>query len=136
MIVCWKSKIFSFLFLIMDYEIPSTIDLNYAIRNYNIFRGTFFSNTVPIINLKATQALIVITQNNNEPGKHWTVLIVYKSSCIFFIKIDKKFIQQLFLLIMRNPFIHWIRITNIVDQILIFSSFFVILTTCISNSSS
>ena len=54
----------------MDYEIPSTIDLNYAIRNYNIFRGTFFSNTVPIINLKATQALIVITQNNNEPGEH------------------------------------------------------------------
>ena len=68
----------------MGYEILSTDDLNYALRKYNIFRGTFSANTVPLINLNETQAFIVNTQNNNQPGEHWTVLIVNKSRCIFF----------------------------------------------------
>ena len=70
----------------MDYEILSTIDLNYALRTYHIFRGTFSANTVPLINLKETQAFIVNSQNNNEPEEHWTVLIVF---FVFFILLDK-----------------------------------------------
>ena len=66
----------------MDYEILSTIDLNYALKKDHIFRGTFSANTVPLINLKEAQAFIVNAQNTNELEEHWTVLIV-KSSCIF-----------------------------------------------------
>ena len=68
----------------MDYEILSSIDLNYALQKYNIFKGTYAANTVPLNNLKETQAFIVNTQTNDKQGEHWTVLIVNKSKCIFF----------------------------------------------------
>ena len=68
----------------MDYEILSSIDLNYALRKYNIFKGTYAANTVPLNNLKETQVFIVNTQTVDKPGEHWTVLIVNKSKCIFF----------------------------------------------------
>lgn len=67
-----------------QYEVLSNIEINKILSKCKIFKGAFAADLVPLKGVANDQAFIINTDENHQPGSHWTALVIKKRRCFFF----------------------------------------------------
>lgn len=68
----------------MSLEVLSTCDIESILSKYDIYSGTFASDTFKLQSNKEKQAFIINTADSTSSGVHWIALIKTDAKCIFF----------------------------------------------------
>ena len=66
------------------YEILSNLQINSILSKYQIFKGAFPADFVPLRERDVDQAFILNIDEIGLPGSHWTALVIQKGACTFF----------------------------------------------------
>ena len=68
----------------MNLEILSSSDIDYILSKYDIYSGTYSSDTFKLNQKKNNQAFVINTADSTSPGAHWIALIKTNSEYFFF----------------------------------------------------
>ena len=66
------------------YEILSNLQINKILSKYQIFRGAFPADRVPLRGIDIDQAFILNIDKSGLSGSHWTGLVIQEGECTFF----------------------------------------------------
>ena len=66
------------------YEILSNLQIDSILSKYQIFKGAFPANLVPLMERDIDQGFIINIDKDGLPGSHWTALVIQKKKCTFF----------------------------------------------------
>ena len=91
----------------MNFEVLSTSDINSILSKYDIYKGTFASNTFKFPKNANNQAFIINTADSTSPGMHWIALIKTNAECFFF--------DSYGLPIYTEPILHILKQQNILN---------------------
>ena len=68
----------------MNFEVLSTSDINSILSEYDIYSGTYASDTFKSVKKENNQAFVINTADSASPGDHWIALIKTDAECFFF----------------------------------------------------
>lgn len=91
----------------MNLEVLSTSDINSILSRYDIYSGTYASDTFKFPKNKEKQAFIINTADSASPGWHWIALIKTNTKCFVF--------DSFGLPIYTKPILHILKHENIVN---------------------